>query len=209
MKNKMLFFLKAKQGKELIEIMVLIPFTIFLILYTTLNIVCYVISSGVEDKSTDYARSAVTERTFYDALCSMASEVKKTMPANEEQEGIIGTTVTILEITIISSDGTEKATLNFSDNPDETTYFTNLISFNNVPSFNFNVSENFKNKYVALNNLWEKGNYIKIKTQKSILPIINEMSKVSIYNASTKENTTFDYGMSGTINCTVTSMIIS
>ncbi len=210
MKNKFLNFLKAKQGKELFEIMVLIPFTIFLILYTTINIICYVTKSNVEDISTDYARSAVTERTLYDALCSIASEVKKTMPDNLDEESIIGTTVTILEISIISNDGTQKATLEFSDNPDETTYFTNLVSFrNNVPSFNFNISQNFKNKYTALNDLWVKGNYITIKTQKSVLPIINEVSKVTIYNASTRESTTFDYGMSGLINCTVTSMIIS
>ena len=96
MKNKFLNFLKAKQGKELFEIMVLIPFTIFLILYTTINIICYVTRSNVEDISTDYARSAVTERTLYDAICSIASEVKKTMPDNLDEESIIGTTVTIL-----------------------------------------------------------------------------------------------------------------
>lgn len=210
MKNRFLIFLKANQGKELFEIMVLIPFTIFLILYTTINVVCYVIRSNVEDITTDYARSAVTERTFYDALCSMASEVKTTMPEDLDEESIIGTTVTILEIKIISKDGTKEASLSFSNNPDETTYFTNLISFkNNVPSFHFNISESFKNEYIAVNDLWEKGNYLIIKTQKSVIPIINEVSKVTIYNASTRESTTFDYGMSGLINCTVTSMIIS
>ena len=206
MKNKFLNFLKAKQGKELFEIMVLIPFTIFLILYTTINIICYVTRSNVEDISTDYARSAVTERTLYDAICSIASEVKKTMPDNLDEESIIGTTVTILEISIISNDGTQKATLEFSDNPDETTYFTNLVSFrNNVPSFNFNISQNFKNKYTALNDLWVKGNYVTIKTQKSVLPIINEVSKVTIYNASIIKSCTFSCG--SIINCYFTYFI--
>lgn len=191
-------FLKSKKGKELIEIIVLFPFFIFLLLWTTLNVIKFVISTDVSDNTNEYTRIAITERNYYNALCSLAEKV------NESETIITG-------ITITSSDGKTTKTMSFSDNPDETTYFKNLITKDkdNKIGFNVNVSDKMNTLYKEMNILWIKGNYVSIQTERGIAPIINEVSKISIYNSETNKRETFDYGVSGVIKYEAKGVIIN
>ena len=192
-------FLKAKKGKELIEVIVLFPVMLFLILYSVINVVCYIVRAQAEDITTNYARCAVTERTFYKALCSIATEMEK----NNYQ-------ITVLEI-VITDDTGIKYTMKFSDNDVETTYFKNLVyeDRDGKIAFNVNSSDSLNEQYRLMANVWTRGNYVLIKTEQGIAPIISSISKVSIYNFSEKKTETFDYGMSGVIDCEATSVIIS
>lgn len=192
-------FLKAKKGKELIEIMILFPVMLFLIIYTTLNVTCYIISAEVEDTTVDYARSAITQRTYYKALCAIADEMEK----NDYYS-----TITQIKIT----NGDIVTTMNFSNNEKENSYFKNLIYKNptsGVTSFYINQSDKLKANYEVMESNWVNGAYISITTLKGIMPLINEVSKISLYNATTKERHELDWGLSGAIYCSTTSVIIS
>ena len=197
--KKILTFLKAKKGKELFELMVMFPIMLFLIIYSTINIVCYITKAETEDMVSNYTRSAITERNYYNALVSIAEEIE-----NEPEE------ITILEFSITDATTGIKNSISFSNNPDETTYFRRLImkDKNGNTAVNMSVSDSFKAKNELMSEAWSRGNYITITIQRGILPIINDFSKISIYNASTKERTTFDYGMSGIIKCNTTGVII-
>lgn len=191
-------FLNAKKGKELVEIIILAPIMVFLIMFTAVNLICYISKGEAEDVSSDLTRISITERSYYNALVSLAKEIDSKY-----------SDTTILNITVTNTEGTE-TTMSFSDNPDETTYFHNLIVKENdkVTSFNTNVSDSFNRKYIAMSTAWERGNYITLKVQKCIAPEINKISKFSIYNFSTKKNETLNFGVSGVIECKTSGVII-
>ena len=192
-------FLKAKKGKELIEIMILFPVMLFLIIYTVLNVTCYIISSEVQDTTVDYARSAVTQRTYYKALCAIADKMEE----NDYYS-------TVTQITITNDDIV--TTMEFSNNEVANTYFKNLIFKNQTSgatAFNINQSDRLKTNYEIMEKNWVNGAYISITTLKGIAPLINSVSQITLYNASEKKEYKLDYGMSGAIYCSTTSVIIA
>lgn len=191
-------FLKAKKGKELIEIMILFPVMLFLIIYTVLNVTCYIISSEVQDTTVNYARIASTQRTYYKALSAIAEKMEEN---NYE--------ITITQITLHQGDNS--VSMNFSDNTDENTYFKNLIYIDakgNV-AFNIHNSDKLYLNYAIMEDFWQNGIYISITTLKGIAPLINSVSQITLYNASEKKEYKLDYGMSGAIYCSTTSVIIA
>lgn len=190
-------FLKAKKGKELIEIIVLTPITIFLIIFSALQLMSYVFSSQVQSTSNTYTRAFITQDNFYNGLIALAQEADK--------EG----NCTVVSITITTKDTNISATLNFSDDKSETTYFKKLYSTNSG-SYVFNVapSTSFEQRYNAISRLWERGNYVEIVTARSISDAISAVNTISIYNASTKERTQLDYGVSGIVRATSKNIII-
>lgn len=193
-------FLKAKKGKELIEIIIMTPIMVFLIMYSAINVTCYILRAQVEDNATTYTRSAVTERSLYNALCSIADDMTAKSPET-----------TVLEIAVVSKEDGSARSISFSDNDNETTYFKNLVYTDryNKTAFNINVSDNFAARYYSVNEYWQRGNYITIKVQRGLNPVINSISKVSIYNWTTHEDTTLSYGADGIVECDATSIIIS
>lgn len=195
-------FFKAKKGKELIEIMILFPVMLFLIIYTTLNVTCYIISSEVQDTTVNYARIASTQRTYYKALCAIADEMKK-----DDKNA----TITEIKLYYTISESTYETSMSFSDNSSETTHFKKLIKEdkNGNTTFNVNTSDNSYEAYKNMETFWNNGVYIKITTFKGVAPLIKSVSQISLYNASTKERYELDYGMSGAITCSTTSVIIA
>lgn len=179
-------FLKAKNGKELVEIILLAPITIFLIFYSIIQIMTLVFSSQTQTASNEFTRVFITERNFYTALTSLASTI-------DECENM-----TILSITITDKNNSGSQTISFSEDSSETTYFKNMYSkATGEIVFNTNVSQTFKQKYDLMFSLYERGNYVEIVTSKSISKFISSISKISIYNSKTKQRETLNYGSTG------------
>lgn len=193
-------FIKAKKGKELIELIVLTPFLIFLIIFTALTITKHIISSEVIDTTSHYMRSIITSKTFYNALTSLADEVE-----TQDKD------ITVISITVIDKkDSKNTKTITFSDDPDSSIYFSNLVyKLNNKNEFNIYVSDDFTTMYRDVESLWDRGNYVSITTLKGIAPIINEITKIQIYNPSKEERTTLNFGISGTVYAETKNIIIS
>jgi lipopolysaccharide export LptBFGC system permease protein LptF len=192
-------YIKAKKGKELIEIIVMFPIVLFLIMFSLVQILSMTFSSQVQQTSNAYSRELITDRTLYDAVVSLGDYIKE----QEKNDSSFNTTV--LRITIIDKNTGKKYNMTFSDDETEGTYFTKVC---HDGVFNIEVSDTLKNNYMSASKYWIRGNYIEIEVMKPIAKIINSISKISIYNAQTKQRDTLDYGTTGYVKAITKNIII-
>jgi len=200
-------FILAKKGKNIIEFIILFPITLFLIMYSVIQLVSFIVSAKVENRSTEYMRAMIVERNLYNSICSLGDKINE-----------YGDDITIVSITISTScdikDCSEyivhSYTLNFAEDSSETTYFKNLYKkgSGDTYSFNYNVNDTFRSSYLELNELWAQGNYIEITVMKPIAKVINSISKISIYDTVKKEKVTLNYGTSGVVYSNCRNVII-
>ena len=193
-------FLKAKKGKQIIEIIIMFPFVIFIILYSIVNLIAFVSASNVESTSNKYVRTLVTSKSFEDGLMNLYNNYFT--QSNE---------TTILNITVTDRVTSNHYTLSFSEDSEEQMYFKKM--FNKAENsdklfFNYEITSKFKENYNNICNIWERGNYVEITTMKPIAKIINSISKISIYNAQTKQRETLNYGVEGKVLATSKNIII-
>lgn len=196
----MLNYLRNKKGKQMIEIIIMFPFVLFIILYSVVNLIAFLNASNVESTANKYIRTLVTSKSFEDGLMSLYSDyfVKE----NE---------TTILSITVTDKVTSNHYTLSFSEDIEEQMYFKKMFNKaenTNKIFFNYEITSKFKENYNNICDIWKRGNYVEITTMKPIAKIINSISKISIYNAQTKQRETLDYGVKGKVSATSKNIII-
>ena len=198
--KKLRNFFKAHKGKEMVEIIVLTPITIWLIIFTTVRLLSYVISTEVQKDSSSYIRCFITEKSFYEGITALAKQVD-TNPYD----------TVILSISLTDYETGEVRTLSFSNDETETTYFKNMYYSNGSGRyfFNYDVSSSFESNYRAVADFFKRGNYVEIVTQREINSFISTISNVTFYNPTTKENVTLSYLTPGLITANTKNIIIS
>lgn len=194
-------FFKSKKGKEMVEIIVLTPITVWLILFTTVRLLSYAISSQIQKEASTYMRDFITDTTFYSAVCQTYDDVAK---SNLSEKTVI-TSITITDATT-----GEASVLEFSEDSSETTYFMNMFSkINGKTMFNYDVSTSFKASYNNMVSKFQRGNYVEITCQREINEFLSTLTNVTFYNPTTKKNVTLDFLTPGIIKASTKNIIIS
>lgn len=192
-------FLKSNKGKEMLEIIILTPITIWLIFYTFVRIYANMISSKTQTVASTYVRTIITQDTLYDGLCDVAKLVLDD-----------GNDAVIASITVTDKNNGIPYTLSFSEDSTETTYFKRMFyKTNGKYQLNYNVSESFKSNYDNVSKAFARGNYVEIKVIEEISEWINRFTAITFYNPQTKQNITIDYFTPGIVSAVSKNIVIS
>ena len=196
-------FLKANKGVEIIEIIFLFPFVMFLILYSAVSLFAFTTGAMTQETTNSYIRSFVTHETLKDGL-----------------EGIINSkeyneSVKIVKINIVNVQGDSlnavksEASLVFNSVDDENVFTSLFTKDAKTGYYSYNPDNRIilEEDFAAANLQYKKGAYVEIFTEKSISKILSKMIKIKVIGLSGKLED-LDYGVSGILGASGKNVII-
>lgn len=199
-------FLKNKKGSPLIEMIMLLPFLLYLIFFSTFKVASYNAFSAAYQLATNYTRELIVCKTSEEMFDVLARQVYDAQ--NEDRHTKTNDSITNIRITTMSA-------LNESVNVSFDAYLEGGNTFasfcyldNGVPKFDYQRWATRASNSADLENKWEHGALIELTLSRDLTTdILKEAFSFEVYVFGDNEKKVLTMGIDTDIQVIASNVI--
>lgn len=198
-------FFKNKKGATVIETIMLFPFAMYLILFTTFKLISYTAISNAYQLTTDYTRAIIVCKTGEEAFNKLAYHVYD--KTNEERHTKTNDSITSIKITRKGS--TDSITFTFDMYKEGSNTFANFCSIKDgIVVFDYMTFENKNSNAKLINNYWSEGSLIEITVRRDLTTdVLKDALSFRLYDFSTGESKVMTMGINTDVKVSASNVI--